>query len=220
MRLSSLGAAGLLSVCLVSGSALANKNGIITRSGKTSGSSCAGSSCHSAPANTPRPTVTLTGPTTLNSGETGNYTLVIAGGPAAVGGMNVAVDSAQASLQAGTGQRKQLAEITHSVPKAFANNEVRFDFTMIAPASGGSVRIFGAGNSTNNDGTNSGDTSAAATLDVTIVGPSGTDGGTQPDGGTDPEEEMPGCGCSAGSSAPLFPLLALLAAGVRRRRRS
>ncbi len=221
MRLSSLGAAGVLSVCLFSVSALAYSGGIITRSGKTPSSSCAGSGCHTAPANSPRPTVTLVGPDTLNAGETGTFTLVITGGPAVVGGMNVAVDSAQASLQPGTGQRKQAAEITHSTSKAFANNEVRFDFTMIAPAAGGSVRIFGAGNSTNQNGTPDGDTSATATKDVTIVGSSsGTDGGTQPDGGMDGEEEMPGCGCSAGSSAPLFPLLALLAAGARRRRRS
>ena len=221
MRLSSLGAAGVLSVCLFSVSALANIGGITTRSGKNPSMTCAGSGCHSAPANTARPTVTLSGPTSLNAGETGNFTLVIAGGPGAVGGMNVAVDSAQASLQPGTGMRKQAAEITHSAPKAFSNGEVRFDFTMIAPAAGGSVRIFAAGNSTNNDGTNGGDTSTATTMDVTIVGSSGgTDGGTQPDGGMEEEEEMPGCGCSAGSSAPLFPLLALLAAGVRRRRRS
>jgi MYXO-CTERM domain-containing protein len=206
---------------LFSASALASPGGIIGRSGRTASASCAGSGCHSAPANTPRPTVMLTGPTTLNAGETGQYALVITGGPAVVGGMNVAVDSAQASLQPGTGLRKQSAEITHMSPKTFSNNEVRFDFSMIAPASGGTVRIYGAGNSANGAEGSSGDVSATATLDVTIQGSTGgTDGGTQPDGGTDMEEEMPGCGCAAGSSAPLFPLLALLAAGVRRRRRS
>jgi MYXO-CTERM domain-containing protein len=217
MRLSSLGAVGVVSVFLFSASALANSTGVTTRSGKNPSMTCAGSTCHSGTA--ARPVVTLTGPDSLNAGETGTFTITISGGPAVAGGMNVAVDNAQASLQPGTGQKKQGAEITHSAPKDFANNTVSFDFTMIAPAAGGTVRIFGAGNSVNKDGANTGDTSAAVTKDVTIVG-SGTDGGTQPDGGTDPDEEMPGCGCSAGSSAPLFPLLALLAAGARRRRRS
>lgn len=203
--LSSLGVAGVMAACLVSGSAFAYSTGQVGYSGKPPGTAtCMGSGCHSGGAT---PTVTLEGPDSLAPGATGNYSLVIQGGAASRGGFNVAVDTG--TLNAGMGQRKQSGELTHSQPKSFANGEVRFDFTLVAPASGSSIKLYGAGNSANGDTQASGDGSAvAAVKTITVTG--GADEG---------EDEDEGGGCAAAGGAPLLgAVLMLVGARLRRRR--
>jgi hypothetical protein len=93
--------------CLFAGGLMAlpthaRSSGITGYSGKN-GSTC--TACHTNNSK-PIPTMTLSGPTQLLPGDTGNYTLTITGGPGAsdgLGGMNVAVDNTSAQLQAGTG---------------------------------------------------------------------------------------------------------------------
>jgi uncharacterized protein (TIGR03382 family) len=172
------------------------------------------------------PTVELTGPTTLPVGETGQYTLIIRGGAAGVGGMNVATSSGGAALEPGSGQKKLGSEITHTTPKAFSGNELRFDFRMRAPPSAGTVTLFGAGNSANGSGSEAGDMAGTATLPVTVTASGGTDGGTdgEPDAGTgngggDGGGDEDSGGCAATGGAP-FLLFSLLAAGMMRRRRA
>jgi uncharacterized protein (TIGR03382 family) len=213
-----LHAAGVLTVCLFSVSAHANLNGIAQRSGKQGGAqTCMAAGCHNVNPSAETPTVELTGPTTLEAGATGNYTLIIRGGAAVQGGMNVAVSNNGGTLNPGAGLKTLAGEVTHTAPKNFTNNEVRFDFTLVAPAAAGTSKLFASGNSTNGNGSNDGDRSASTTLDVQITGGSQPDAG-MPDGGTDPGKGEDDGGCSAAGGAPLLALLALIAAvGLGRR---
>jgi uncharacterized protein (TIGR03382 family) len=205
--LSSLRAAGVLAACLLSGSALANSTGQTGRSGKQANMTCMGSGCHSGGA---APTVTLEGPDTLEAGATGNYKLIITGGPGTRAGFNVAVSSGD--LRAGSGQRKAADELTHSAPRNFSSGRVEFDFTLVAPATGGNITLFGAGNSTNGNFAETGDGSAQAQKTITVTG------GT-PGGGNNGGDDEGGGGCAAAGGAPLLgAALMLLGARLRRRR--
>ncbi len=219
MKLLSLGTTGLAAVCLLSPSAVhANSLGKTGFSGKQ-GMTCA--TCHTTGAGVQAPTVEFSGPTSLTAGQTGQYALIIRGGPGVKGGMNVAVSNTAASLEPGTGLKKAGSEITHSVPKAFASGEVRFDFSLVAPSTNGTLTLYGVGNSVDGDGDSTGDAVATATLDISVTGGSsgGTDGGTNPpDAGTNPPEDDDEGGCSATGGAPIL-LFALLGAGLFRRRR-
>ncbi len=200
--LASLGVAGVVSVCLVSGSALANSSGISGRSGKD-GASVTCAECHSGGAT---PTVTIEGPNTLAPGATGNYTFIVRGGPARGAGFNVAVSDEKATLNAvsGSGARKLSGELTHTTIRSFTNGEARFDFTLVAPADPGRITLYGAGNSVNDNGTDEGDASATTTLDINVGG----DGGAKDEGG-----------CAAAGGVPLLgAALVLLGTRLRRRR--
>ncbi|MFY2563576.1 MXAN_6652 family MXYO-CTERM-anchored protein [Corallococcus terminator] len=202
--LPSLGVAGALTACLVSGSAFAYSTGQTGYSGKDSALTCASSTCHSVSGATP--TVTIEGPSSLEPGQTGTYALVITGGPAIRGGFNVATDGT-ATLTAGSGSKKVSGELTHTQPKAFTSGTVRFDFTLVAPSTATTLTLFGAGNSTNGNTEDTGDASAVTTLKVK-VGDGGGGGGGEDDGG----------GCAAAGGAPLLgAVLMLLGARLRRR---
>ena len=206
--LSSLGVAGVVSACLVSSAALANSAGISGRSGRD-GSSLTCAECHSGGG--AAATVTIEGPTTLAPGATGNYSIIVRGGPAVGAGYNVAVSEAAATLNtSGSGSRKLSGELTHSTIRRFTNGEARFDFTMVAPASAGRVTLFGAGNSVNENGTEQGDSSATTTLEVNVA--SGGGNGGDGDGNDD-------SGCAAAGGVPLLgAALVLLSTRLRRRR--
>ncbi|QAT88413.1 hypothetical protein EJ065_6888 [Corallococcus coralloides] len=198
-----LSSVGAVAVCLVAGSAFANSTGINGRSGKQS-VSCTASGCHGGGSSTP--TVTLEGPTALTAGQTGQYSLIISGGPGAKAGMNVAVDGA--TLTAGSGTKVMSGELTHSLPQAFSNGAARFDFSLVAPATNGTYKVYAAGNSVNGDRAATGDSHANATLDVVVTG------------GSDPApiQEDEG-GCSAATSGAPAALIAVFAALAARRRR-
>src|SRR5256885_16563094 len=53
--------------------------------------------CHT-PQSATNATLTLTGPTALTSGQVGTYTLTLSGGPGVKAGLDVAVDTAAATL--------------------------------------------------------------------------------------------------------------------------
>lgn len=203
MKFLSYGAAGVLAATLLSTSALANGLGKTGSSGKSGSQPC--TMCHNGGA---APTVELSGPKTLSAGAKGQYTLIIRGGAAVKGGMNVAVSNTTAALEAGTDLKKEGSELTHKAAKAFSNGELRFDFSMTAPSAAGTVTLFGAGNSANGNGDITGDQSATTTLDVTVTAP----------GGTNPEPEEPAGGCSSTGGAPAL-MFVLAAAGVTLLRR-
>jgi hypothetical protein len=206
----SLGVAGVLAAGLFSLTAHANAGGKIGFSGKTSGQTCV-QACHSANASTVATTVTLEGPATLTAGATGDYTLIITGGPAAKAGMNVAVSNGGGTLSvAGSDLKVDTGELTHTAAKAFSNNEVRFNFKLVAPSAAGTVTLFGTGNSVNGDGNLTGDNSASTTKQIQVTS-STTE---NPDGdGADKDEG----GCAAAGGAPMVMLLALVATRLRRR---
>lgn len=147
--------------------AAARPTGITGVSGKA-GSFC--NQCHSGGAT---PTVTLSGPAALAPGQRATYTLTITGGAAVAGGLDAALDDA--ALAAGAtlatvSPSTQLSngEITHTQPVSFSGATLTFQFAVTAPASARTMTLYAAGNSTNHDGTNSGDRAAAATLAITV----------------------------------------------------
>ncbi len=202
MKFQSYGAVGVLTACLLSAPALANSAGITGNSGKQ-GTSATCTTCHSGGS---AATVTLTGPTSLAAGATGQYTLTITGGPGLRGGMNVAVDNTAASLEPSTGIKKASNELTHSAPKPAASGSITFAFSMVAPPSAGTVKIFAAGNSVNGDANSTGDASALTSLTVNVTG------------NNEPVEEEGGCSSTGGAPALAFALTTGLA--LLRRRRS
>lgn len=152
---------------LFSAPALAYSGGVVGYSGSQSGVSC--SSCH-APANVTPPTVTISGPTNLNAGATGNYTLTISGGPGVRAGMNLSVDNPNATLTAGsTASKKTADELHHASPQAFSNGSVSFPFTVKAPTAAGTIKLYAAGQSTNGANGSGGDREALTTLTITVV---------------------------------------------------
>jgi uncharacterized protein (TIGR03382 family) len=222
LRLLSLGIAGLVAASLFSSSAHANSSGIVGRSGKQ-GPTCMASGCHSAQASADVPTVELVGPTSLEAGTTGSYTLLIRGGPAVKAGMNVATSAGTLNAGADTKilSNQGMNELTHNnVPKNFdsATKEARFDFSLVAPATNGTVTLYASGNSTNGNANNTGDNAVTTTLSVQVTGgitgnPDAGTGNPDPgDGGRDEDK-----GCSATGGAPLVLMLLLAAAHLRRR---
>ncbi|MBN1209694.1 MAG: hypothetical protein JXB05_32900 [Myxococcaceae bacterium] len=152
----------LLGVIGVSSTAAAFSSGATNLSGKTA-NTC--NNCHTGGAT---PTVTLTGPTTVLPGSTQSYRLTITGGAAQVGGMDVSVDNAAATLIAGPGMRAVAGEVTHASAQPFKNGALSFDFSLQAPAQEGKVTLYATGNSANMDRGTYGDKSAATTLAVTV----------------------------------------------------
>ncbi len=133
---------------------LANQFGV-TEATKKPGSTFNGCTCHGE---TPSANVfvSISGPDTLVTGQIGQYTVTITGGPATGGGTNIAVSNGILSpgdllLQEFRG------ELTHKNPVPFSDGRVVFRFDYRAPASVGIQTLYANGNSVNLDGTNSGD---------------------------------------------------------------
>ncbi len=229
---------GALVALTLPSAALARPDGITGYSGQQ-GKTCV--SCHGS--GDAVPTVALEGPATVQPGQTQQYTLVIRGGPASAGAIDVSVDDPSAMLQAGAGSKLSGSELVHAAPKAFASGEVRFPFTVVAPPAAGVMTVYAVGMSTNGNGGTSGDGVGSTQLQVQVAA-RGTDGGTTPpptDGGTTPpppsgggtttpppptggqpgtvDELQPQTGCTAATGAPALAAIAALAAAVLSRRR-
>jgi hypothetical protein len=229
-----LSLSSFLAGCLLTLPAHARSSGITGYSGRQ-GVTC--TQCHTANSN-PKPTVQLSGPTYLTPGETGQYTFTITGGPGAssdgFGGMNVAVDNSGALLQPGTGLYEDFGELTHVGGNAFSGTSITFTFTLVAPETPGTVKMYAAGNSTDNNGNLTNDQSAATTLDILVSNdPPDAGTGNPPDAGTgNTPDAGPGpdtgtgkggdgsSGCAAMGGPPMVWLVVMLAARARRRAQS
>jgi hypothetical protein len=158
-----------LTVCALAADAAAHENGITGESGK-SGSTC--NDCHSGGKT---PTVKLAGPSTLQAGASATYTLTISGGAAVTGGLDAALDDASltagASLATVSAMTQLLdGEITHTQPVGFTSGSLAFQLTVKAPATARTMTLYAAGNSTNGNGSDSGDKAAATTMSITVAG--------------------------------------------------
>jgi len=133
---------------------------------------CNNTNCHSGGT---KPTVSLTGPTSVLPGSTNIYTLTI-NNPATQprGGLNVAApggifstggsDAAQTQTLA-NGKTGAL-EITHLGPKSAVSGVTTFTFQWTAPNSFTSVTLTGWGNAVNFDHTSKGDAASVSSLVV------------------------------------------------------
>jgi hypothetical protein len=174
------------------------------------------------------PTVVLTGPTSVTAGSTNTYVLTITGGAAQAGGLNAAVDVPDAIMGASGELVVRANEVTHTDEQEFENGALALPFTVRAPPRNGPFRIFAAGNSTNDDGEQTGDRAGATALTVEVTG-----GIEPPDAGAPPPsppppdpvtptdpllgEEEPTGGCAA-TGGPALLLLSLLTLRALRRR--
>jgi ASPM-SPD-2-Hydin domain-containing protein/HYDIN/CFA65/VesB family protein len=158
-----------LTAVMNAGIAWAHASGMNGYSGNPathSGSIC--SACHGGGS---APTVGLTGPTSLAPGSSGVYTLMITGGAAVVGGLDVSTSAG--TLQAsGPGTKLQSGDITQTAATPFTSGALSFTFTLVAPSTVGQLTLYAAGLSANGNGGTSGDNAAATTLAVTVAVPS------------------------------------------------
>lgn len=118
-----------------------------------------GCTCHAfAPADSV--TVWIEGPARLRQGTQGRYTLLMTGGPAIEGGLNVAAGRGALAPADGTSQLLPSIdgqELTHTSPKAFVADTVRWDFFYTAPADTSLDTLFSVANSVNGNGIPTGD---------------------------------------------------------------
>lgn len=128
--------------------------------------------CHATGATVP--TVALDGPTTVQAGSTNRYTVTITGGPAQTGGVNISAGNERGTLlPTGADLQAFLGELTHSAPKPFTDNQVRFSFVWTAPSFNDTVTLYAAGNSTDSQQSLTGDGVANTTLAVQVTGGNG-----------------------------------------------
>ena len=161
-----------LSFSLLSTEALAFSKGI-------SSSSFGSSGCNQCHGGGTTPKVELLGPSKLDGGATGIFTLTIAdqGGKQNFGGLNVRTDAGvlatggpeEANTKTINGA-KNLKEITHSSKKAAVDGVVTFSFSWTAPTDTpgcAPVALRAWGNAVNNSGT-SGDAAEEVTVEVEV----------------------------------------------------
>lgn len=122
------------------------------------------------------PTVTLSGPTSVNVGTVHTYTLEVRGGQQVAAGLDVSATAGTLSvIDAGT--HLQNGEITQNAPRAvdlFGRASFTFDWT--APAVPGSATLYAAGNSVDLAGAFSGDAARAVSMVITVAGAAQTPG--------------------------------------------
>ena len=156
--------------------ALADANGRAGRSG-ASGSTCGGG-CHSGGT---VPTLAFASggvpfsATTAVAGSVNTYTFTVSGGPGVTAGLGVKATSGALGV---TGSTTKIlsTEVVHSAPTPFVNGSVVYTFTWTAPATAGSVTLFGAGVSSNGDNATKLDGAAAIVATITVTGSTGGGG--------------------------------------------
>jgi mono/diheme cytochrome c family protein/chitodextrinase len=121
-------------------------------------------SCHSGGT---APTVTLTGPATVQPGTINSYTLTITGGQANSGGLDVSVESGSL-INTQSSTKLQSSEITHTARRAAVSGAVSWSFDWQAPTTAGIYTIYSSGLSTNGDGGTNGDAVSAISTLVTV----------------------------------------------------
>ena len=156
--------AGLFALTLTA-AASASSAGISGFSGKTAGSSCTMTGCHSGGA---APTVAIDGPATLAAGAQGSYTFTVTTALAKSGADIAASDGA--TLAAGTGLKIMSGELVQSSPLATASGAAKYTFTVTAPTSGTTMTLYAAGLAADGTGGTTGDGQAQTTLAVTVTG--------------------------------------------------
>lgn len=160
-----------IAILLSTSQATARPLGMVGHSGNPAtneGQTCA--KCHMGGTT---PSVTISGPTSVAPGETVQYTLRMAGGPAQTGGFNVSTTAGTLSAT-GAGTQIFMDEATHDDPKPFSDGgDVSFTFSWTAPATAQSVSLFGAGMSSNADFETTGDGVGSASIRINVAATSG-----------------------------------------------
>ncbi len=163
---------GLLLLVLYQTSASARSGGIDGYSGNpgiNGGADC--TDCHDGGT---VPTVSISGPTTVDVGTTNTYTLTITGaqsGSNPRGGLDVSATSGTLVSIGGQGTAISAGELIHSTAKQFAGaGSISWNFQWTAPGTAGSATLYGAGLSGNGSGTGN-DGTDTSSLAITVQEP-------------------------------------------------
>ena len=152
-----------------SGPAFAHADGtkIVGYSGLDPSKTC--NNCHSGGTVSK---ITFIGPTSLEPGATGNYSVVIANSSptADVSGIDIAADNPQAQLNAAGGYDVLAdGEVVHDTPAPFFNGQATFGFTLTAPSTPGTITVYADGMEANLlDDPTSGDLGTVGTMTVAV----------------------------------------------------
>lgn len=146
----------------------ANNGGIPGYSGNPAhngGQIC--NSCHSGGV---APLVVLSGPSTVDGGTTHTYSVSVSGGQQVACGFGASAGDGEL-LVAEPGTQIFNGDATHTAPRAVDGmGGCTFTFDWMAPYAGGSVEIYAAGNSVNDNAQTAGDQAAADSLTVMVNG--------------------------------------------------
>ncbi len=135
------------------------------------GQNCA--ACHESDGG--EASLTLSGPTEVESGQTYRFSATISGGPAVVGGLNVSAQDGLGSLAAIDDALQKIdVELSHTQPQPFENGELTFDFDWTAPDFATDLTMYAAGLSANGNVLLTGDSVGADTLAISVAGPQAT----------------------------------------------
>jgi hypothetical protein len=142
-------------------------NGITGYSGKQN------QTCNQCHVGGTAPDVSFVGPDTLATNEVGTFQFVVTSQTPPVqdgAGFNVAAQAGTLAIIAGEGERRAGdGELTHTEPKENEAGVAMWSFTWKAPTQPGTYRLFGAGNSVNQNGQSSGDRARTTRFDVDVV---------------------------------------------------
>jgi hypothetical protein len=143
----------------------AHSTGEIGHSGKQ-GATC--NACHSGGS---APAVRFIGPDTIGAGETATFRFEAQSMRAAqrAAGFNVAASGGTLGAIDGQDEQFIVGELTHTMPNANVDMVAGWDFSWTAPAAPGAFTLFGAGNSVNRNGLNTGDRASTATFAIEVV---------------------------------------------------
>lgn len=125
--------------------------------------------CHTTGA--AKPTIRITGPTTVTAGASYSYWVTIKGGPSQTAGVNVSTQGFAGVLTPLNSELRVInQELTHKTPKPMVDGKAVFKFTWRAPAYPGVVTMYAAGNSSNGRLDMLGDGVRRSTLQITVLG--------------------------------------------------
>ena len=174
-----IGAALLCAAALPAGARSTGIPGLSGNPATTGGLTC--TACHGGGV---PPLVTLSGPTLVAPGTLNTYTLTISGGQQIAGGLDVSTTAGTLAVNpADGGTRLQSGEITHRSPRTVnAGLDVVWSFDWQAPMLPGMATLYGAGNSVNLNGLDTGDAPDTTTLLITVAAMTGTPGETSAPG--------------------------------------
>lgn len=114
-------------------------------SGFTLKSGTTGCYCHGSSSSTV--SVAINGPSTLKTGETGNYTVTISGGSGTAVGTDIAASNGTLS-NVDSNLKILNGELTHTSAKSFSGGKYIFSFKYTAPSTSGTQTLFANGVST------------------------------------------------------------------------
>lgn len=131
----------------------ASENGITGRTKKTSNNGCGG--CHGSTAD-PQVSVTISGPDSVTTGQTVQYSLTISKASKLGAGLDIAVKTGTLA-PVSSNIHLSNGELTHNSNLTMTNGSITVLFNYTAPGSAGTDSLYAIGNATNSNGNTSGD---------------------------------------------------------------